>query len=226
MEETKRRINKYILLFLLGGFLGWCIELVYRSITLKQVVNPGFLSGPHLPIYGFGLVLLTIILNNGKLHWLLNIFSFAVVATTMELVSGWFFEYFFHLRLWDYSDEWGNWRGWICPRFFLYWLLFSVFYYLFFYKIVTKKVNHTLKSRVKLGLAYTLIFIIFIDLTHSFYSAGLIGSGWADKYKKTFPVLSNYKIFKPDHATNFINSITQSIKNYSNYNLPDKIFKK
>jgi len=223
--DIREQINKYILFFVLGGFLGWLLELIYRSAITHQIVNPGFLSGPFLPIYGFGLVLLTMILNQKKINWFIKIFIFAISATLMELISGWFFQYFFHLHLWDYSHEWGNWHGWICPRFFLYWFIAALIYYLFFYKKITKIVEHDKKSRIKLIIAYILVLLFFVDVTHAFYSAHQIGSNWMKEHKKTLPILSEYKIFQPDRATDFLNSVAQSIKNYSNYNLLNKILK-
>lgn len=226
MEETRERINKYLMVFLFGGFLGWIIELLYRSIINQQIVNPGFLSGPFLPLYGFGLVLLTIILNQKKLHWFIKIFIFTIIATLMELLSGWFFEIFFRLRLWDYSKEWANFNGWICPRFFLYWLVASLLYFLFIHEALTKKIYHNHVSRPHLFFTYLFILIIFIDITHAFYSAEKIEDTWIIKHKKTFPVLTDYKIFKPNNATDFVNSLIQSVENYTNYKLPDKILKK
>ena len=32
----------------------WIIEVAYRSAKNNHLVNPGFLKGPYLPIYGFG----------------------------------------------------------------------------------------------------------------------------------------------------------------------------
>ena len=49
-------------LFFVGSLTGWVLELFYRRfVSQKKWVNPGFLSGPYLPIYGFGLVLLYLI---------------------------------------------------------------------------------------------------------------------------------------------------------------------
>ena len=50
-----------VFIFYLGSTFGWIIELIFRRIVHKKWVNPGFLIGPYLPIYGFGLVFLTII---------------------------------------------------------------------------------------------------------------------------------------------------------------------
>lgn len=40
-------------LFIIGGSTGWLIELVFRRIAHGKWINPGFLSGPCLPLYGF-----------------------------------------------------------------------------------------------------------------------------------------------------------------------------
>jgi len=36
--------------------IGWVLELFYRKmISERKWINPGFLVGPYLPLYGFGL---------------------------------------------------------------------------------------------------------------------------------------------------------------------------
>ena len=46
-------------LFYIGSSVGWILELFYRRIvSTKKWINPGFLTGPYLPIYGIGLCML------------------------------------------------------------------------------------------------------------------------------------------------------------------------
>ena len=47
-------------LFFIGSVLGWVLELLFRNLTHRRekLVNPGFCTGPYLPIYGFGLCVL------------------------------------------------------------------------------------------------------------------------------------------------------------------------
>ena len=41
-------------LFFIGSIGGWILELFYRRmISNKEWINPGFLVGPYLPLYGF-----------------------------------------------------------------------------------------------------------------------------------------------------------------------------
>ena len=53
-------------LFMVGSMYGWGIELLFRRFISKKNpsrkwINPGFLVGPCLPVYGFGLVFLFVI---------------------------------------------------------------------------------------------------------------------------------------------------------------------
>ena len=49
-------------LFFIGSCFGWVLELLYRNLTHrhKKWINPGFCTGPYLPIYGFGLCTLSV----------------------------------------------------------------------------------------------------------------------------------------------------------------------
>ena len=41
----------------------------------------------------------------------------------------------FHVRLWDYSNEWMNYEGLICPKFSLFWGLICALYYFLLYPV-------------------------------------------------------------------------------------------
>ena len=49
----------FVSIFFIGSTTGWIIELFFRRFAHGKWVNPGFLVGPYLPIYGFGLCTLT-----------------------------------------------------------------------------------------------------------------------------------------------------------------------
>ncbi|MBR6726563.1 MAG: phosphohydrolase, partial [Clostridia bacterium] len=52
------RLFEYLFLYCVCATAGWLIEVIYRGIRHRKVVNPGFLTGCCLPIYGIGGVLL------------------------------------------------------------------------------------------------------------------------------------------------------------------------
>ena len=130
----------FAFLFFIGSSFGWVLELFYRRFFSRnnperKWINPGFCVGPYLPLYGTGLCCLYLIaylyrtteLNNTAVILL----TMAVVMTVIEYVAGIISLRCFHLRLWDYTAEWGNIQGIICPKFSLFWgLLGTVYYFL------------------------------------------------------------------------------------------------
>ena len=89
-------------LFLFYSFIGWIIEVIYTFITEKKFVNRGFLIGPLVPIWGFGAVLITLILKKDDSLFNLAISS-AFIGTFLEYVVNYVMEKMFKVRWWDYS---------------------------------------------------------------------------------------------------------------------------
>lgn len=128
-------------LFFIGSLVGWCIELVFRKLfgsynPEHKWVNPGFLVGPYLPLYGVGLCILFLLaridvsfIDNPMLQ---KIFLFAVMAiamTVIEYVTGLIFIKGMKVRLWDYTKRWGNIQGIICPLYSFFWAVLGAIYY-------------------------------------------------------------------------------------------------
>lgn len=127
-------------LFVIGSIIGYVIELFYRRfVSQKRWVNPGFLVGPYIPLYGFGVMVLFAISNFGianlelskALKTIIILAIIGIMMTLIELVAGLIFIKGMHLKLWDYSDRWGNFKGVICPLFSLIWFVAGSLYYFF-----------------------------------------------------------------------------------------------
>ena len=121
----------FVFLFYIGSSIGWVLELIFRRIEHKKWVNPGFLVGPYLPIYGFGLVLLTILhlfLARYNLHPAITILLMGTCMVLLELVTGLIFLNL-KVRLWDYSNYPFNFKGIICLGMSLIWVGGGGIYY-------------------------------------------------------------------------------------------------
>jgi len=126
-------------LFFIGSTQGWVLELLYRNLTQKHEkwINPGFCTGPYLPIYGFGLCTLFLLASLERYSFIKNAFwnkavlflTMAIVMTLIEYLAGLFCLKFFKVRLWDYSENWGNIQGIICPQFSTAWAVLGAVYY-------------------------------------------------------------------------------------------------
>lgn len=115
-------------LFMLGGSAGYLCELIYRRIVHGKWINPGFLSGPCLPLYGSGVLLLygcssldLSFLSSPAAQDAVRIVFLAILLTALEYVTGIVFTTVYHVKLWDYSKRPGNIQGVICPLFSLIW---------------------------------------------------------------------------------------------------------
>lgn len=90
-------------LFFFGAVLGWVIELFFRRFISKANpdclwLNPGFLTGPYLPLYGCGVVVLYALSNlekllfrfdtGGILHYIIMFIIMAAAMTLVEYIAG------------------------------------------------------------------------------------------------------------------------------------------
>lgn len=146
----------YLFLFLMGSVLGYGLEVLFRRMfTAKKWVNPGFMRGPWLPLYGFGVVIMfTVILllldslpsfsfynplgfydfleseSGPSVADLLPISIMTCAMILLEFLAGLIFVKGFKVKLWDYTNMKGNLMGIICPQFNLIWFaLAAIFYY-------------------------------------------------------------------------------------------------
>lgn len=114
-------ISEIIYLFLFYSFVGWLWETIYCSILDKRFTYRGFLVGPYCPVYGFAVTTVLLCTTPFQKSWLMLFLSGMLIATAFEYLAGWFLETFFHMKLWDYSHEFGNIKGRIAPKISLFW---------------------------------------------------------------------------------------------------------
>lgn len=179
--DIKKTVQMIILLYLffIGSIAGWCIELVFRRFfgannPEHRWINPGFLTGPYLPIYGFGLVTLYLLartpvpagglIRQDLVHFLLM----AVSMTVIEYIAGLFFVKAMHVRLWDYTKQWGNVQGIICPLFSFFWALLGAFYYFFIHPRILEALKW-LSENMAFCLVIGFFYGVFsVDVFYSF----------------------------------------------------------
>ena len=119
-------LSQWLLTFFVYGFLGWVWESCFVSIRSRKWVNRGFLSGPLLPIYGFGAVIILLLTLPVRSSIPLVYLVGMAGATVLEYVTGAAMERLFHMRYWDYSQKPLNLNGHICLGCSLGWGVFSV----------------------------------------------------------------------------------------------------
>ena len=173
-------IVKYSLIFFVGAIAGYIIEVFFRRfVSRKKWMNPGFLNGPWLPLYGFGLVLLYIIceyVNFPTLpSWLDTVLKMVVITFSMtfiEYIAGLIFIKEMNIKLWDYSNQWGNIQGIICPLFSAIWTGIAALYYFLLAKPILnglKWFSNNLAFSFVLGVFFGVIVIDYVYSTNLYH---------------------------------------------------------
>lgn len=112
-----KNILKYLFLFAVGG----------ATYVLIEILARGFSHWTMFVVGGICFVLVGIINEiTPKVPLIQQMVLSAAIITTIEFMSGCVLNLWLHLNIWDYTDEFGNILGQICPKHTLYWFLLSL----------------------------------------------------------------------------------------------------
>jgi len=183
---------RYAFLFLFGGAVGYIIELFFRRfISQKKWVNPGFLTGPLLPLYGFGTIGFYFMCSLPwgdwiPLNWaaaIVEILVIGVLMTLLEYIAGIIFIKGMRIKLWDYSRRWGNIQGIICPLFSAIWLIVGIGYLYLLHPSMVKLSDLVIAEETILVAATVIGFflgVLTLDFGYSLHLATRIRKAVAD----------------------------------------------
>ena len=93
---------------------GWVLEVALKYKDHKRFMDRGFLIGPYCPIYGYGALLITILLNKYKDDPIALFFMTIITSGFLEYFTSWVMEKLFKARWWDYSKRKFNLNGRVC----------------------------------------------------------------------------------------------------------------
>lgn len=104
----------YLLIWLVGGFIYYMIEIFYRGYSHSSM----FIVG------GFCLVLIGLINEHYSwdMYFELQVLIGDCIVLLLEFCSGLIVNVWLGLNVWDYSDMKFNVLGQVCPQFALLWL--------------------------------------------------------------------------------------------------------
>lgn len=119
-----KKLRDCFIYFFVYAVIGWIYELFIFYYHGEGWINRGFLYGPYLPVYGFGMLLLIASLKNivKKKHKIGNIniniililIGVFLIATLTEYIAHYILDTFFNIKLWDYTNQALNINGRVC----------------------------------------------------------------------------------------------------------------
>ena len=107
-------LQYFIFIFFAGSFVGWIYEEIYFALAFKEVVKRGFLYGPYLPVYGFGAVIIMLLVGKFHKNPMIVFVGSMIITGILEYITGALMWYIWHERWWDYSDLYLNINGFVC----------------------------------------------------------------------------------------------------------------
>ncbi len=107
-------LAQFVIYFTIYSFLGWVCECIYCSLGAKKLINRGFLAGPYCPIYGFGSLLVILLLEPLGRNPFVIFFGGMVLTSILEYFTSFLMEKIFHMKWWDYSTYPYNINGRVC----------------------------------------------------------------------------------------------------------------
>lgn len=105
-----------ILMFFIFSFVGWLWEVSLHLILDGVFVNRGVLHGPWLPIYGFGGILILVILKKFRENPTIQFLSAIILCGFVEYFTSYYLQISQGRRWWDYSGYFLNLNGRICAE--------------------------------------------------------------------------------------------------------------
>lgn len=146
-----------VFLFFTASVTGYIWEVLLTYVLTGILCNRGFLYGPWLPIYGFGALFLSLLLNRFSSHPIRVFFLSGLIGSLLELITGLALHTYWHIRYWDYSTLTFDLNGYISLLSFLgfgiagcLWICFLVPRLLYLW------------DRVPLGLQKILVLLFLI----------------------------------------------------------------
>ena len=114
LEQLTHDFPSYVILFAAFSILGWMMEVVLKYIQYHRFINRGFLIGPYCPIYGWGVLLITLLGNGVFFRKCTPLEAFLVgffICGALEYLVSFVMEKVSHARWWNYSNKPMNLNG-------------------------------------------------------------------------------------------------------------------
>ena len=155
-----------ILMFFMFSFIGWLWEVGLHLYEDGVFVNRGFLKGPYVPIYGFGGIVILILLFRLRKKPIVLFFTTIVLCGIMEYTTATVLDVLYNAQWWDYTGYFLNIQGRICAEGLL---LFAVFGMITVYFLgpVCDNLFRKWRLRVAAPVCILLLLVFMGDIIYS-----------------------------------------------------------
>lgn len=169
-------VTSILVCFFFMCFVGWIWEVSLSMISYGCFVNRGVLHGPWIPIYGFGCVLILLLLKRFRMRPKVEFSMAVLLCGCIEYFTGFFLELTHNgQKWWDYTGYFLNLHGRICAEGLL---VFGIGGMAFVY-VIAPLIDNWVKEHLnkKLSAACLVLLLLFgADVIYSHFEPN-VGEG-------------------------------------------------
>lgn len=169
-------VTSILVCFFFMCFVGWIWEVSLSMISYGCFVNRGVLHGPWIPIYGFGCVLILLLLKRFRMRPKVEFSMAVLLCGCIEYFTGFFLELTHNgQKWWDYTGYFLNLHGRICAEGLL---VFGIGGMAFVY-VIAPLIDNWVKEHLnkRLSAACLVLLLLFgADVIYSHFEPN-IGEG-------------------------------------------------
>lgn len=169
-------VTSILVCFFFMCFVGWIWEVSLSMISYGCFVNRGVLHGPWIPIYGFGCVLILLLLKRFRMRPKVEFSMAVLLCGCIEYFTGFFLELTHNgQKWWDYTGYFLNLHGRICVEGLL---VFGIGGMAFVY-LIAPLIDNWVKEHLnkKLSAACLVLLLLFgADVVYSHFEPN-VGEG-------------------------------------------------
>jgi uncharacterized membrane protein len=172
MKKKKMNIDFYegFWIFFVGCFMGVVLETLYCIVKNGYIESrQGLIYGPFNLVYGFGALLITLVLKRIKTRNIFNIFCISfVIGSLFEYICSVFQEYVYGTVSWSYSHKFLNINGRITLLYSLFWGILGIVWLKIIYPKYRKIIKGLPVNMLKAMTYILLVFMVFNTLISFF----------------------------------------------------------
>ena len=155
-----------IVVFFVFCCVGWLWEVALHLMTHGTFVNRGALHGPWLPIYGGGVVMISVLLYRFRTKPALEALAVTLLCGAVEYMTSFFMELSSGMRWWDYTGYFLNLNGRICAEGLAMFAVGGMAAVYLLVPLIDNKVTHA-RHRVLVPVCIALMIAFAGDVVYS-----------------------------------------------------------
>ena len=173
--DRKYTFSTIVLFFFTFAFVGWAWEVFYTLLNEGVLANRGTMTGPWLPIYGVGGMIIIVFLKPLRKNPMVMFVGSFVACGVLEYFASWILEVLFDSKWWDYKGYFLNINGRVCLEgLFVFGLAGVAFTYVF--APLLDNLYSKLKREWRKPICAVLLILFAIDLGWSAFHPNM-GAG-------------------------------------------------